>query len=164
MKFPKRQNNGDGPSNFLKVKDGESVTGILSGKLYIYYQNGFGPTAQIVGPGEGKQRFRHNFVVKEGDQYVAKVWEFGPKIYDQLAALDENGWELEKTLLTISRTGSTKENTKYTVTPSKKEPPAAALKEISKLELNHLEPKVFQSEIDSPPLKNYAPGSDEVPF
>lgn len=168
MKFPKRQNGGhDGPSNYLKVRDGESVTGILSGKIHIYYQNGFGPTAQIVGPGEGKQRFRHNFVVKDGDQYVVKVWEFGPKIYDQLAALDENGWELEKTLLTISRTGSTKENTKYTVTPNKKEPTPAALKEIAKLNLNHLEPKGFPSELakapaDVPDVPNF--DEEEIPF
>lgn len=165
MKFPKRQGSGhDGLSNYLKIKDGESVTGILAGKIHIYYQNGFGPTAEIVGPGEGKQRFRHNFVVKENDQYVAKVWEFGPKIYDLLAALDETGWELGKTLLTISRTGTTKENTKYTVTPNKKEPTAAALKEIEKLGLNALEPKPFQNEIEK--SKNHAPGSDDedLPF
>lgn len=162
MKFPPRQSNGsDGPSNYLKIKDGESVTGILRGELYKYYQIGFGQTAQIVGPGEGKERFRHNFVVKEADgTYVAKVWEFGPKIYDILSALDVSGWELANTILTISRTGSTKENTKYTVTPNKKEPTATALKEIDKLELNNLGPK------EQGPLKNYAPGADDegLPF
>lgn len=160
MKFPKRQNGGDGPSNYLKIKDGESVTGILVGKPHVYYQVGFGPTAQVVGPGEGKQRFRHNFIVREGDGYVAKVWEFGPKIYDTLAALEDSGWDLDKTLLTVSRTGSTKENTKYTVTPNKKEPTAQALKEIAKLELNTLEPKAFQSEIEKP--KNHAPQTTEI--
>lgn len=167
MKFPKRQGSGsDGPSNYLKIKDGESVTGILAGKIHIYYQNGFGPTAEIVGPGEGKQRFRHNFVVKENDQYVAKVWEFGPKIYDILSALSDpkqGGWDLDNTLLTISRTGTTKENTKYTVTPNKKEPTAAALKEIEKLGLNALEPKPFQNEIEKSQVKN-SDDDDEVPF
>lgn len=163
MRFPKRANSGhDGPSNYLKIKDGESVTGILRGKIHTYYQSGFGPTAQIVGPGEGKERFRHNFVVKENDKYVAKVWEFGPKIYDMLSALDEAGWDLSKTLLTVSRSGSTKENTKYTVTPNKKEPTPAAMKEIEKLEMNTLGPKgSFPNEIERPPVKNHAPGSDD---
>jgi hypothetical protein len=160
MKFPPRSTNGEGPSHYLKIKDGESVTGILRGELYKYWQTGFGPTAQIVGPGEGKERFRHNIVVKDGDHYVAKVWEFGPKIYDTLSALDGSGWDLANTLLTISRAGSTKENTKYTVTPNKKEPSVAAMKEIEKLELINLGPK------EQGPLKNYAPGADdsEVPF
>lgn len=152
MKFPKRQSNGyDGPSNYLKIKDGESVTGILAGHVCSYFQTGFGPTAIIVGPGSGgKERFRTNFVVKEGDKYVAKVWEFGPKIYDTLSALSENGWDLSNTILTVARTGSTKENTKYTVTPSPKSPTAAALKEIAAMELNQLEPKPFQNEIKPP--------------
>lgn len=166
MKFPKREH-ADGPSNYLKLKDGESVTGILAGELYSYFQTGFGPTAKIVGPGEGKERFRANFVVKEGDKYVAKVWEFGPKIYDILSALSENGWDLNNTLLTISRSGTTKENTKYTVTPSPKSPTQQAMKEIERLELNSLGPKEFANEI-KPPVKNYGPSdeddSDSIPF
>lgn len=163
MEFPKRSNGGgsDGPSNYLRIKDGESVTGILRGELYKYYQTGFGPTAQVVGPGEGKERFKANFVVKEDEKFVAKLWEFGPKIYDMLAALHESGWKLDNTLLTISRVGSTKENTKYTVSPMKKEPTAAAMKEIEKLEMNSLGPK------EQGPLKNYAPSdeeSDTIPF
>ena len=165
MKFPKRDR-VNGPSNYLKLKDGESVTGILRGDLYKYYETGFGPTAKIVGPGEGAEKYRANFIVKEGAQYVAKVWNFGGKIYDTLSALEESGWDLDHTLLTVSRVGTTKENTKYTVTPVKQEPSPSALKEIEKLELNTLTPKPFQNEIQKPAVKNYAPGSDDegLPF
>jgi hypothetical protein len=166
MKFPKREGSGNsegGNGPFLRIKDGEQVTGILRGKTYQFYQSGFGAASKVVGPGEGKERFRHNFIVKEGDQYVAKIWEFGPKIYDALSALEASGWELETTLLTISRVGSTKENTRYTVTPQKKEPTPAAMKEIDKLTLNVLE---HREPTTQAPLRNYAPGSDdsEVPF
>lgn len=175
MKFPKRQNSGiEGPSNYLKIKDGESVAGILVGELYTYFQTGFGPTAKIVGPGEGKERFRANFVVKEGDKYVAMVWNFGPKIYDALSALSDAGWDLDKTTITIARAGTTKENTRYTVTPSPKPPSEAALKAIQALELNQLGPKTFENELPSPvhisnpplpqPRKEQAPKDERDPW
>jgi hypothetical protein len=143
MKFPKRENGGgggSGPTNFLRLKDGETVTGILRGDLYSFFSVGFGANTKVVGPGEGgKERYRHNIVVKEGDGYVAKIWEFGSKIYDDLSALEASGWDLQNTLITIARKGSTKENTKYTVTPVKKEPAPATMKIIESLELNTLE-------------------------
>lgn len=164
-KFPPRQNSGsDGPSNYLKIKDGSSVSGILMGEMYSYWQTGFGQTAKLVGVGEGKERFRHNMAVKENDEYVMRVWEFGPKIYDILSALDEAGWDLNNTVITISRVGSTKENTKYTVTPNKKEPPAATMKAIAGLELNKLEHRLPSEKQE---LKNYVPSDEDggdLPF
>jgi hypothetical protein len=168
VKFPKRQNKsfggGDGPKNFLRIKDGEDVVGMLRGEVYPFYAVGFGQDTRVVGPGEGgKERFRHNFIVKEGGKYVAKIWEFGPKIYDTLGALESGGWDLQTTMITISRTGSTKENTRYTVTPIKKEPSALVLKEIEALPLNMLE---HRESLPMPTVKNYAPGADdeEPPF
>lgn len=161
MKFPARPKT-DGPSNYLKIKDGESVSGILRGELFTYYETGFGPTAKIVGLGEGGvQKFRSNFIVNEGGKYVAKVWTFGGRVYDTLAALEKNGWDLDNTLLTISRTGSTKENTKYTVTPSPQKPTPQALQAINALELSQLAPKEFQNEITPPPKFD---DTDEIPF
>jgi hypothetical protein len=171
MMFPKREGarseSSDGASSFVRLKDGESVTGILRGPLYHFYSTGFGATTKIVGPNEGgKERYRHNIIVKDGDDYVAKIWEFGPKIYDALNALEEGGWDLQKTLLTISRTGSTKENTKYTVTPLKKEPTSATLKIIEGLKLHSLEHKEVSSAAPTRP-KNFAPAGDDdgsLPF
>lgn len=144
MMFPPRQANGEseGGGLYLRLKDGESITGILLGNVHVFYSVGFGADTRVVGPGEGgKKKYRHNFVVKEGQDYAVRIWEFGPKIYDQLSALEASGWELNKTLLTISRSGSTKENTKYTVTPNKKEPSEAALKAMSSLPPHELEHK-----------------------
>ncbi len=146
MKFPPRPQAGegkDGGGTYLRLKDGESVTGILRGDIFAFFSTGFGPDTRVVNQGDpgAKRRFRHNFIVKEGSAYVAKVWEFGPKIYDSLSALEAGGWDLHQTSLTISRTGATKENTKYTVTPNKKEPSEAALKAMNELTLNRLEHK-----------------------
>lgn len=141
MKFPPRQQgeSGEGTGTFLRLKDGETVTGILRGDIYTFYSIGFGADTRVVEQGKGgKRKYRHNFVVKDGSGYAARVWEFGPKIYDTLSALEQGGWDLQNTLLTISRTGSTKENTKYTVTPNKKEPSEAAMKAMAELELNEL--------------------------
>lgn len=162
MKFPPReQSNGEASNRFLKIQDGEKVDLVLAGDMHSFFQKGFGLTSEIVGPDEGgKERYRHNVIVKDGASYIAKIWEFGPKIYDEISALEVAGWDLDKTQLTLSRKGSKKEDTKYTLTPSPKPIPAATLKELGKVELHSLEHRS-----PSQPLKNYAPGGDdEVPF
>lgn len=162
MKFPKRETSGTNGANFLKIKDGETITGILVGETYNYFIKGFGASSQVVGPNEGgKERFRHNLVVKEDGKLVAKIWEFGPKIYDQLAEISAD-WDLATTNIKISRTGSTKENTKYTVVPLKAPPSAATMKELNSIELHVLNHK------NEPEVKHHATGAndenDEVPF
>lgn len=144
MKFPPRAQSDsyEGVGHFLRLKDGDKVTGILIGELHEFYAKGFGAQTEIVGPNEGgKRKYRHNLVIKEGKDYVAKVWEFGPKIYDQLSDFEAAGWDLKKTLITVSRTGTTKENTRYTVTPNKQEPSELALKAMSAIVPRALESK-----------------------
>jgi hypothetical protein len=166
VNFPPRENagsSGGGSDKFFRIKDGEMVNFVLKGPLHTFYQKGFGQLSQIVGPGEGgKQRFRQNVIVKDGNGFAVKIWEFGTKLYDTIAALQASGWDLNTTQLTLSRKGSTKENTTYTLTPIPKPISAAAAKEIEKLELHSLEHKPTQASQD---LKEYSPGSDdEVPF
>jgi len=164
MKFPPRQQageGGEGGGGYLRLKDGESVTGILRGDIHVFYAIGFGADTRVVGPGQGgKRKYRHAFVVKEGQGYAAKIWEFGPKIYDSLSALEAGGWDLQKTLLTINRTGSTKENTKYTVTPNRQEPSEAALNAITALEL----PTLAHGERAAAAGASSAQDSEGLPF
>lgn len=163
MHFPQRSGDSSGPSHYLKVKDGESVTGILLGELYTYYQTGFGPTAQVVGQGMGKERHRANIAIKGPSGFEVKIWEFGSKIYDDLAVLAASGWEMNRTFITISRTGTTKETTRWSVTPNKKEPTISELTLMSVLKLNELDHHNNNAlDTDSKiVVKNYAPGSGD---
>lgn len=163
MRFPERSGESNSPSNYLKIKDGESVTGILVGELYTYYQTGFGPTAKVVGPGQGKERHRANIAINGLFGFEIKIWEFGSKLCDDLASLSAAGWDMDKTFITISRSGTTKETTRWTVTPNKREPTTIEMNTLSGLELNKLDhhnSNALDNE-PKPPVKNYAPSSDD---
>lgn len=124
MDFPEVSNGGGGMSgkNFLKLKDGESVRGVFRGVPVIFRQhwsNGRG----IVCPGKACElcaeknkalfRFRLNFVMQEGGQYVAKIVEQGWQFFNALKQLNEE-FPLENYVVKIIRTGSGSD-TKYQV-------------------------------------------------
>ena len=106
-----------GSKNFLKLKDKESVQGIFRGDLhefFVVWENG---KSQEVGqdtPG-AKFRFCVNFVVKEGTGYVAKLFEQGLTVYNQLRELHDE-YELDKIVVKITRNG-TGTDTTYSVMP-----------------------------------------------
>lgn len=125
---------GNGPR--LKLKDGETATGIFAGEFNIFYQNWPKGGIKHVSdePFAGAQmRFEINFVVKEGSTYTPKLFEGGLKVYKQLAALhDEYG--LDETVFKITRSGMDKQTT-YTFMPAKQAPTAETLKQIKELAL-----------------------------
>lgn len=150
-----------GPSNFIKLKDGESVAGVCRGEIedgFAVWENRVKTMVPEGTPG-ARFNFRVNFIVKEGTSYVAKVLEGGIQIYKQLAELDEKGWNLEETVVIVSRTGSGQNDTEYTVTaaPPGKQVTKEALEFIAAMELNDLGEK--PQEPAKPPVKNHAPGS-----
>lgn len=121
---------GLGKDNFLKLGDKEEVTGLFRGEIYSYrhhWQNRRG--VECIGPDcqycketteEGKPnyprfRFRVNFVTTKDGKWVAKIYEGGGEIYDQLVSLDRK-FDLSKTVIDISRSG-TGANTKYNIIP-----------------------------------------------
>jgi|ERR1019366_1431445 hypothetical protein len=118
-----------GPNNFLKIKAGESIKGILRGEIFDYSQHwNTGKSEPCEGEGcvlcgEGLKksfRFRCNILTKEvnpeyGEKYVCKIFEQGGVTYDFLKSLAED-FDLEKTVLKISRVGE-KMQTKYTIVP-----------------------------------------------
>lgn len=129
MQF-KAKTGGDsalGSQNFIKLGDKESVRGIFRGEPFDFRQhwdesqqrsiNCTGPGCEICAKGDRpKFRFRINFVVKEGDGYVAKIIEQGAKFYEQLKTTHESGYELDKHAMQITRTGKGTSTT-YTLMP-----------------------------------------------
>lgn len=141
----------------LKLKDGESATGIFCGDFNIFYQNWPKGGVKVTSPepfAGGGARFEVNFVVKESASYTPRVFEGGLKIYKQLAALHKE-YDLSKTIFKITRSGADKQTT-YTFMPLKQAPTAETLKFLSTLDLIPL------GQSSSAPAKTA--DTDEVPF
>lgn len=123
MKFKPRQTDSRA---YVKLKDGESITGIFVGEPFTYRQHWSEGKAQpCKGEGcdscasgsKGSFRFRINLIVKEGENYIAKILEQGARFYDAITSLEESGYALEDHLMKISRRGSTMNDTTYSVLP-----------------------------------------------
>lgn len=141
MQFKKRAapKKSDGhSSDYLKVDDGKSVTGVFRGEIFEFYQSWpQGGDKQVFDkPTAGASlRFKANFVVNEGGKYVAKVWEFGLVVYNTLAEIADN-FPIETTKIKISRRGLQKD-TQWTIIPLGAVD-AKALKAIEAVPLNIL--------------------------
>ena len=143
MIFTKREVvQSEGSSLFLKLKDGESATGVFRGEIFEFYSKWVGNRSQVTNAldQEGKARFRLNFVMKDGGRFTAKIWEFGVAVYNQLGEINEE-YPLEETKVKITRRGTSTETT-YTILPLLKDKISdAAKKEIELTPLNILEHK-----------------------
>jgi len=129
-----------GPNNFVRIKDKETVAGVLRGEpyeCYVLWENKVKTEVPQGTPG-AKFNFKINFIMKEGSSYVAKVLEGGAQIYKQLAALSKQ-WDLEETVVIIGRDG-TGLDTEYTVMPAppKQQPSKESLEFIQTIDLNPL--------------------------
>lgn len=167
MKFTKRATAGGGDNLFLKFKDGDKKTIVLRGEVFEFrtkWQNG----KSVVVPDsdhEGRSRFRVNAVIFEENKYVAKIWEYGISINNQLVDIQDAIPQIDRIKLRVSRSGSTKDNTQYNVIPLAHEPLSAKqLQEIESVNLNLLshsskEPKV--PDFGAPPPED---DMDRIPF
>lgn len=117
----------DNSKDRIKLKAGDSIKGVFMGNNHQFRQH-WTDSKPTDCPGEhqctkcanGEKasfRFKINLVVKENDTYIAKVWEQGWTVFLALKSLHEGGYDLEKYLMKISRTGSTKNDTVYSVVP-----------------------------------------------
>ena len=151
-----------GGKNFVHLKDGESVTGIFRGDLHEFFAVWKDRKPLEVpqdSPG-AKFRFRANFVVKDGAAYVPKIFEQGVTVYKTLAEISQD-WPIEETLVKISRSGSSQNDTTYSVTPLPQKVPAETLEVLKTIKLNDLQSKVSTNGASGPDW----PGSDdEIPF
>lgn len=148
MKFkdlPKNESSG-GALPFLKLQNNETVTGILTGDIYDFHH--IFAERKVVPPGTkgAAFRFRVNFVTKDAQGFVAKVWEQGAVVYNKLKDLDaiirkmsKGQQDLSTTVVEITRRGMTKDDTEYEITIADQQPTEQTWKVIAKVPLNKLE-------------------------
>lgn len=115
---------GDNRS-YVKLKDKESLRGVFRGAPHdfkIHWLNnrshpctGRPDCPHCMAGDKPKFRFNLNFVTKENDQYVVKVFEQGWTVYEQLREINKD-YPLEHTLVKITRNGSGTDTT-YTILP-----------------------------------------------
>lgn len=160
-------NDGSGSLPFLKMKDGDKVYGVLKGELHEFHQI-WNTDKKIVPAGTkgASFRFQVNVIVKEGANYVAKVWEQGATVYRALKDLHES-YPLESTVVEIKRSGSTKDDTYYSVLPlpPSKQPGQQAWAVINKIPLNALSVEAAKEpDFDPGPVPPEYDEHAEIPF
>lgn len=142
---PAQEQSEKGNDLFVKLKDGQSVSGILAGDPYVYHKKWENGKSVPCEDGEegASFAFRINLVVNENKTLVPKILDKGWKVYAQLKALTERGYDLSKTAVSIGRTGSGKSDTVYTVLPlpPNAQPSEQMIQKIKELKLVDLAPK-----------------------
>ena len=161
MQFDSTPESG-GSADFLKLKDKESVTGVFRGDVYEFC--GSWKDAKFV-LGEGKSfRFRINFLTKDNDVLVAKIWEQGVTVYNQLKDLHAE-YGLPETIVKITRTGTGASDTSYSILPIKKSEVSEAMeKQLAAVvlkELGHEEKDKDKPKVSSGPTFDT---DEEIPF
>lgn len=122
MKFDYEDSKGSsmGKDDYVKLKDGDSVKGVFVGAPVFWHQiwqPGGRPTIVPRFTKGASFRFRINLVVAEGGAYVAKVLEQGKTVWDTLKSLNDE-YPLENYTMKVTRKGSGKEDTTYSVLPA----------------------------------------------
>jgi hypothetical protein len=137
MKFPeiggeKGQKSGPDSGLFIKLKAGEKVQGVFRGDPHIFKQHWVdNRSSKCAGEGceiceraktndklKAKFRFYINFIVKIDGVLHAKIFEQSFGTFKDLKTLHESGYDLEQTLVSITRNGSGTD-TRYLVLPVK---------------------------------------------
>ena len=149
MKFHKFENKprGEGNSNYLKIADGGSVTAVLRGEIHTFYTRWTEGKSETVSEGTpgAKPRFSVNAIVwdAEAKKFVAKTWDFGMIVYEQLADIHAE-YPLPTIKVRISRRG-TKLDTTYIIMPLLKDEDrltGKVLADIEAIPLNILDKEV----------------------
>jgi len=128
-----REQRGD--SHFLSLKDGDKVVGAFRGQPYGYWRK-FPDKTEWADWAEGRRfRFKTNLVVKDQDEWKAKIFEGSKTVSEQLLDVIEK--YSQDCLFEIKRSGSTKDDTRYTIMLEKKLD-KAELAELEKVTLKEL--------------------------
>lgn len=125
---PRPKTLGLGAKAYVSLKDGEEITGVFRGNPYTYYRhwtgtNGVECTRKLMGTCDlcetsekkAAYRFKMNFITSVDGKYVAKVFEGGGDLYDELANLHKK-FNLAVNPVEITRRG-TGTSTRYTILP-----------------------------------------------
>lgn len=161
---------GPGANEFIKLKDGDSVIGALRGDEYIFYTHWVDGRTQLCKKAMGisqecphcaageraKARFRFNMVVKQDDgDLKMKILDQSAGLFQELKTLHSE-WDLSKTIIKISRTGSGVNDTSYSVVPTKQQIDEELEKKFSALDMHDLR---HQDELEVAPAQDA-----DVPF
>jgi hypothetical protein len=103
-------------SNFINLKDGDSVVGVFRGEPYCFYKEKYPSQSKVeydeYQPGR-TFRFRINFIVNDGENYSARIFEGNKETSDALyECYEEKGLDA---VYKIKRKGS-QQLTKYYIT------------------------------------------------
>lgn len=133
---------------FVKLKDGEEIVGVFAGEARFFYHN-FQEKREYNAPGPGRNfRFRINILTKDDSgEYSAKVFEQGKRFCNMLLEM-KNEYGLDY-IYKIKRTGTTQDNTVYTIFP-KGPVPSETLEKLKNVKLLPLEsePQAKQEHVD----------------
>ena len=135
-KAPEAEGNG----LYVKLKDGSAVKGVISGEkreFYVVWQNGKPLPAQEGEPG-AKFRFRVNLAMKEAGKWVPKILEGGAMINDAIFDVVDAGYNLNETVVKLSRTGSGALDTEYKLVATPEKLSEDDVKQLGLLNLNDL--------------------------
>lgn len=106
--FEKKAKEASSGGMFIRLKAGEEIVGAFRGEprvLYKIYQDKTEYDHKVEG---STFRFKINFVVKEGDKWVAKIWESSATDGTKITAVKQE-YGLEDSLFKIRRDGQGKE-------------------------------------------------------
>jgi hypothetical protein len=169
--FAQGPSEGGATGMFLRFAPGETKRLVLAGEISECYKKWVGGKGIECAPDdpEAGLRFKVNAIVDEDGALVAKVWEFGITIYRDLAAVHSE-YPLTETKIKVTREGSTKDDTTYTILPllnAKDKLNDKQLEKIAAIQLHDLEPVKPLKATER--LKNHAPGAEDdggsdIPF
>ncbi len=167
MKF-KEATASESAKDFVRLKDGESVKGVLRGEPYEFRTHWIGQRTELcTGPecvnckagSKSSFRFRVNFIVRgEDGKFTPRIFEQGWKMYKDLNGLNTE-YDLERTVIKITRHGAGKNDTTYAVVPLPNgQVTDAMLNEIAPLKLLDL------AKVETAAVTEENHDSSEVPF
>lgn len=185
MKFKEKLEDG---RTFIKLKSGEPISGVFRGEVHefkihwidkrSFLCHGFDKCDLCKVHSEDQEkkskfRFQANFIIKEENGLVAKVFESGPQVYGILRELNKE-YPVEKHKVKITKTGE-KFSTVYNVMPIKDGEVDAELEKrlilIPLNELGHiqeLQPETIDetNEGTVPAMKEAVPpiSDEDIPF
>lgn len=157
---------GISSNHFVKLKDKEKIVGLFRGDPFTFRDHWTGQRSEVC-PGstdcprcakneKSKFRFHINFLTQDNHVWTPKIFAGGWTVFQSLKALHEGDYDLEKTKVSINRSG-TGTDTSYNILPSRdwqlSEGEDMALKSVTLLSLN---PKEFETvqvvEVDEIPF------------
>ncbi len=163
MRFSYSPKESKASAKFVRLKNGESVTGFFSGDIKEYFVLwNQGQSAIVHGnTPNAKFRFKVNLIVNENGVLTAKIFEGGSVVYRQLQAIN-NEIPLETIRVKITRLGEGKE-TQYQIFPMSHE--KLSPQALEKLKAVSLLPLDSQpTEIDKPPGDDFFGPLPEAEF